>query len=101
MHYKCVTSLHEHYTCVNNFSGSDLKALAVSTHKRRPRDDPRPSTPAGIQDYIRLKNRLLRQWQMTREPALKAEVNCLQWWVTSRLNEWMRDQWSATRIPRS
>ena len=37
-------------TCVENFSGAVLKALAASTPKRHPRDNPRPSIPAGIQD---------------------------------------------------
>ena len=82
-------------TCVENFSGAVLKALAASNPKRRPRDDPRPPVPAGIQDEIRLKNRLRKQWQITREPALKAEVNRLQRSVTRRLNEWRNDQWSA------
>jgi len=49
-------------TCVENVSGAVLKALAASTFKRRPRDDPWPPIPAGIQDEIRLKNRLQRQW---------------------------------------
>ena len=39
-------------TCVENFSGAVLKALAASTPKRRPRDDPRPPIPAGIEDEI-------------------------------------------------
>ena len=50
-----------------NVSGAVLKALAASTPKRRPRDVPRPPIPAGIQDEIRLKNRLRRQWQFTRD----------------------------------
>jgi len=83
-------------TCVENFSGAVLKALAASTPKRRPRADPRPPIPAGIEDEIRLKNRLRRQWQVTRDPTLKAEVNRLQKSVTRRLNEWRNDQWSAT-----
>jgi hypothetical protein len=74
-------------TCVENFSGAVLKALAASTPKCRPRDDPRRPIPAGIQDEIRLKNRLRRQWQITRDPALKPEVNRLQRLVTCRLNE--------------
>jgi hypothetical protein len=65
-------------TCVENFSGAVLKALEASTPKRRPRDDPRPPIPAGIQDEIRLKNRLRRRWHIIRDPALKAEVNRLQ-----------------------
>jgi hypothetical protein len=83
-------------TCVENFSGAVLKALAASTSKRRPRDDQRPPIPAGIQDEIRLKNRLRRRWKITRDPALKAEVNRLQRSVTRRFNEWRNDQWSAT-----
>jgi len=83
-------------TCVNHFSSAVLKALAASTTKRRPRDDPRPPVPAGIQNEIRLKKRLRMQWQITRDPALKAEVNRLQRSVTRRLNEWRNDQWSAT-----
>jgi len=83
-------------TRVENFSGAVLKALAASTPKRHPRDDPRPPTPAGIRDEIRLKNRPRRQWQITRDPALKAEVNHLHRSVTRRLNEWRIDQWSAT-----
>jgi len=82
-------------TCVENYSGAGLKALAASTPKCRSRDDPRPPIPAGIQDEIRLKNRLRRQWQITRDPALKAEVNRLQSLVTRRLNDWRNDQWST------
>jgi hypothetical protein len=52
--------------------------------------------PARIQDEVRLKNRLRRQWQLTRDPALKAEVNRLQRSVTLQLQEWRNDQWSDT-----
>jgi hypothetical protein len=83
-------------TCVENFSSTVLKALAASTPKRRPRGDPRPPTPTGIQDEIRLNNRLRRSCQLTREPALKAEVNRLQRAVTRWLNKWRNDQWNAT-----
>jgi len=44
---------------------------------------------------ILLKNRLRRQWQITRDPTLRAEVNRLQKSVTRQL-EWSNDQWSAT-----
>ena len=37
--------------CVENFGGV-LKALAASTPKRRPRDEPLPSVPDGIQNEI-------------------------------------------------
>jgi len=85
--------------CVENFSGAVLEALAASTPKSRPRADPRPPIPAGIQDEIRLKNRLRRQWQVTRDPTLRAEVNRLQRSVTRRLNEWRNDQWIANSNP--
>ena len=83
-------------TCVENFSGAVLQALAASTPKCRPRDDPRPPVPASIQDEIHLKNRLRRRWQVTRDLALKPEVNHLQRSVTRQLNEWRNNQWSAT-----
>jgi hypothetical protein len=78
-------------TFVEKFSGAVLKALASSTPKCRPRDNPRPPITAGIQNEIRLKNRLWRQWRFTRDPALKAEVNRLPRWVTGRLNECSND----------
>jgi hypothetical protein len=83
-------------TCVKEMSSAILEALAASTPESRPRDDPRPPIPACIQDEIRLKNRLRRQWRITRDPALKAEVNRLQRSVTHQLNEWRNDQWSGT-----
>jgi len=78
--------------CDENFTGA---VQAASNLKCRPRDDPRPPIPAGIQYEIRLKNRLRRQWQITRDPALKTEVIRLQR-VTRRLNEWRNEQWSTT-----
>jgi hypothetical protein len=79
-------------TCFENFSGAALQTLAASTHKSRSRNDPRPLIPAGIQDEIRLNNRLRSWWQVTKDPALKAEANRLQRCVTRRLNEWRNDQ---------
>ena len=81
---------------VENFSGAVLQALAASNPKCRPRDDPRPPIPDGNQDEIRLKYRLRKLWQFTRDTAVKAEVNRLQRSVTRQLNEWRNDQWSAT-----
>jgi len=82
--------------CVGKFSVAVLKSLALFTPKWRLRDDPRPPVTAGILDEIRLNNRMRRQWQVTRDPALKSTVNSLQRSVTRRLNEWWIDQWSAT-----
>jgi hypothetical protein len=51
--------------CVGTLTSAISGALEVSTPKSRPRADPRPPIPARIQDEIRLKNRLMRQWQIT------------------------------------
>ena len=83
-------------TSVENFSGAVLHALSACTPKCSLRDDPRPAIQTGIQNEIRLNNRLRRRWQVTRVPALKAEVNRLQRSVTRGLNEWRNDQWAAT-----
>jgi hypothetical protein len=48
-------------------------APAASAPKLWPCTDPRPSLPTCIQDEIRLKNRLRRQWQVMRDPARKLE----------------------------
>jgi hypothetical protein len=77
--------------CIEELSNAIQEALAASAPVRRPRSDPLPSLPAGIQDGIRLKNRLKRRWQVTMDPSLKARVNRLQWSVTHRLNEWRNE----------
>ena len=48
--------------CVENLFGAVMKALAASTANSRPRDAPRSPIPATIQDEIRLKKWLWRQW---------------------------------------
>jgi hypothetical protein len=82
--------------CVESLTSAIQEATAASPPRRRPHADPRPPLPAIIQDDILLKNRLRRQWQVTRDPALKAQVNRLQRSVTYRLNEWRNEQWSDT-----
>jgi len=83
-------------TSVEKFCGAGLKALAASTPKCRTRDDPRLPIPAGIQDEIRLKIRRRKQWQITRDPALKADVNRLKTSVTRWINEWRNGQLDTT-----
>jgi hypothetical protein len=81
--------------CVESFSGAILKALVVSTPKCHPREHPRPPIPANIQGEIRLKNRLRRRWQVTRDPAVNAEANRLQRSVNHKLIDLRNHQWSA------
>jgi hypothetical protein len=83
-------------TCVEEMSSAILEALAVSTPDCRTRDEPRPAIPVHIQDEIRLKTRLRGQWQISSDPALKAEVNRLERSVTHQLNKWRNDQWMGT-----
>jgi hypothetical protein len=83
-------------SCVEDLSGAILEALTACIPNRRPKIDMRPVIPAGIQDEIRLKIQLRRRWHVTRNPALKVEVNRHQRSVTARLNEWRNDQWSRT-----
>jgi hypothetical protein len=78
------------YKFVEELSNAIQEALAASAPRRRPRADPQPSLPVGIQNEIRLKNR----WQVTRDPTLKSRVRRLQRSITHRLNEWRNKQWS-------
>jgi hypothetical protein len=43
-----------------------------------------------------LKNRLRRQWEVTKNPALKAHINRLHMLEGYLLSEWRKDQWSHT-----
>jgi hypothetical protein len=80
--------------CLEELTSAIHEATAVSAPRRRPRADPRSPLPASILDEIRLKNRLRRQWQITRDPALKAQNNRLQRSVTWQQNDWRNGQWS-------
>jgi hypothetical protein len=82
--------------CIVELTRAIQEATAVSASKRRPRPDPWPPLPASIQDEIRLKNLLRRQCKVTRDLAVKAQVNHLHRSVTYRLNEWRNEQWSDT-----
>jgi hypothetical protein len=72
---------------VEELTSAIQEATGASVPKRRPCADPRPTLPASIQDEIRLKNRMRRRWQVTRDPALKVQDNRLQKGVTYRLYE--------------
>jgi hypothetical protein len=78
-------------TGVENFCGAVVKALVASTPKCRPRGDSRLPIPESFQDEIRLMKPLRKRWQVTRDSALRAEVNRLQRSVTRRFNEWRND----------
>lgn len=72
-----------------------MEAMAMFTPNSRPRDDPQPPKSAHIQEAICQENWLRRQWQTTWDPALKAEVNNLEWSVTHQLNKWRKVQRSS------
>ena len=83
-------------TCVENLFSAIMKVLAASIPKSHPHDDPQSPIPSSIQDEICLKNWLWRQQQVTRDCALRAEINRLQMSVICQLNVWRNDWWSAT-----
>jgi hypothetical protein len=64
--------------CVEQLTSAIQEATAASALERRSRADLRPPLHASIQDKIHLKNRLRKQWQVTRDPALKVQINRLQ-----------------------
>jgi hypothetical protein len=82
--------------CVDEFASAMQEAIAAFAPKRRPRGDLRPPLPASIQDEMRLKNLLKKQWQVARDPSLKDQVNRLQRPATYLMNESRNDQWSDT-----
>jgi len=57
---------------------------------------PTVSTTDSYSGLNNPKNRLMRKWQITRDPAVKAEVNRLQRSMTNQLTEWRNYQWSNT-----
>jgi hypothetical protein len=81
--------------CVEELTSAIQGASDPSAPKPRPCVDSRPPLPASIKDEIRLKNRLKRRWQVTRDPAMKARANRLQRSVTYRLNDWRNKVWSG------
>jgi hypothetical protein len=82
--------------CLEELISAIQEATAASASRRRPRADRPPPVPTSIQDEIRPKNLLRRQWQISRDPALKGQINRLPRSVTYQLNEWRNDQWSDT-----
>jgi hypothetical protein len=74
--------------CVEELTSATKEATAASAPRCRPRADPRPPLPASIQDEILLKNRLRRQWLITRDLALRAQINRLLTSVTYQLRKW-------------
>jgi len=62
---------------VEELTSAIQAALAAYAPKLGPSVNTRPPLPVTIQDEIRLKNRLKRQWQATRDPAMKTQVNPL------------------------
>jgi hypothetical protein len=60
--------------CIRLLTSAIHKVTAASATKCRPRtDNLRPPLHASIQDEIHQKKQLRRQWQVMRDPALKAQ----------------------------
>jgi hypothetical protein len=82
--------------CVEALTSAFQEDTAAFAPKRRTRADLRPSLPPSIRDDTRLNKRFRGQWQVRRNPALKAQVNRLHRSVTYLLNEWRNEHWSDT-----
>jgi hypothetical protein len=77
---------------VKKISSTVSKVSSQSDPKYCPRDEPQPPIQAVIFNTMRLKNQLRKQWQISRDPAPKAEFNHLKSSVTHQLNLWRKDQ---------
>jgi hypothetical protein len=77
--------------------GADRRCprTAGSVPKHRHPADLRAPLPASVHDKTRLKNRLRRQWQITRDPSVKAQIKRLQRPMTYRLNEGRKERCTA------
>ena len=51
--------------------------------------------PPGIQDMIRNRNRLRKDWQASRDPELKRELNFLKAQVSSRIKAFVNARWNT------
>jgi hypothetical protein len=78
--------------CLEELTSAIHEDTAAPAPRRRTPTDPRPPLPASIQDEVRLKNWLRRQWPITRHPTMKVQMNRLQRLVTWQLNEWRNGQ---------
>ena len=82
--------------CDKELSSTILTELAESTPKCHSRGDTWPLILAHIQNEIRLKTQLRRQWKISRDLAVEAEVSHLQRSVTNWLSKWRNDQRNFT-----
>lgn len=76
----------------NNCSRATQNTWSIWTAKSRPVGNLLPLLSVRTGYDVLLKERIRKQWQVIRYPALKAQVNCLQ---TRRNNRWRR--WQSRR----
>jgi hypothetical protein len=79
--------------CGEELTSATQEASATSAPRRRPHDVPRPPFPARTQEEMRPRNRRRKHWQITRDPALEAQINRLHMSVSYQLNEWRNKHW--------
>ena len=72
------------------------EAITASAPKRQPAKQPLPSVPPTILANICMKNRLMRDWQINRDPATKNRINSMQRWIGFEIKGWRNAQWSDT-----
>ncbi|GFU77632.1 probable RNA-directed DNA polymerase from transposon X-element [Trichonephila clavipes] len=62
---------------INNFTGMITSTISATT-VTKVINTPHLRLPHRIRELIKIKNRFRKQWQLTRNPLLKREVNSLQ-----------------------
>ena len=73
---------------IQQFTTIIKKSAVESTFPNGPRKHIRPKIPKFIQDLIIKKRSERRQWQLTRLPAMKTELNRLIREVKKQLHEY-------------
>ncbi|GFT06572.1 probable RNA-directed DNA polymerase from transposon X-element [Trichonephila clavipes] len=71
---------------INNFTGMITSAISATT-VTKVINTPHLRLPHHIRELIKIKNRFRKQWQLTRNPLLKREVNSLQRQIRAQISE--------------
>ncbi|GFX09724.1 RNA-directed DNA polymerase from mobile element jockey [Trichonephila clavipes] len=77
---------------INNFTGMITSAISATT-VTKVISTPHLRLPHRIRELIKIKNRFRKQWQLTRNPLLKREVNSLQRQIKTQISEHRNNSW--------
>lgn len=80
---------------VGEFNDVVTAALLSATPPPRGTLRSRPGLPMDILDLIRVRNRLAKEWRLTRDPALKRRVNQMRRDIKAAIIAHKNEQWAA------